>query len=78
MSAIKIVKGKFQSIKVVPSAVCDEYISKNDAEMDNRAKQAVKAAVTKAEVCKKTIAKYDVETKTAYLLYPDGSRVDVG
>ena len=77
MSAIKIVNGKSQSIKVVPPAVCDKYITENDAEMDKRAKEAVKAAISKAEFCKKPVAKYDVETKTAYLLYPDGSRVNV-
>ena len=48
-----------------------------EKDMDYRAKQAVKAAVSKAEVCKKPVAKYDVATKTAYLQYPDGSRVNV-
>ena len=77
MSAIKIVNGKSQAVKVVPSTACDKYISENEIEMDKRAKQAVKVAVEKAEFCKKPVAKYDFETKTAYLLYPDGSRVNV-
>ena len=42
--------------------------------MDRRAIAAVRSAIEKAKVCNKSIAKYDVETKRAYLEYPDGSR----
>lgn len=45
----------------------------NDAEMDRRASAAVHAAIDKAKICKKPIAGYEVETKRAFLEYPDGS-----
>ena len=45
--------------------------------MDARAVEAVRAAVSRAEVCKKPIAKYDAAAKKAYVVYPNGSRVDV-
>ena len=47
------------------------FISEKDAEMDKRAEAAVKAAIKKLEVTKKPIARYDKETKKAYLEYPD-------
>ena len=50
------------------------YISENDAEMDARAVEAVRAAVSKAIFCKKPVAKYDLETKRAYIEYPNGER----
>jgi hypothetical protein len=49
-------------------------ISENDSEMDARAKCAVKAAIEKAKVCKKPVARYDVEQKKAYLEFADGER----
>jgi hypothetical protein len=51
-----------------------DIISDQDAEMDRRAIAAVRSAIEKAKVCNKPIAKFDVETKRAYLEYPDGSR----
>lgn len=50
------------------------YISENDAEMDARAVEAVRAAVSKAVFCKKPVAKYDVEAKRAYIEYPNGDK----
>ena len=73
---MEIVKTKRHNVKVISSNQRN-YISDSDAEMDARAKEAVRAAVSKAEVCKKPIAKYDVVTKKAYVEYPDGRRVDV-
>ncbi len=35
--------------------------------IDIRAKEAVKAALEKAKVCRKPIARYDIETKRAYI-----------
>lgn len=37
-----------------------------DNEMDERAVEAVKAAINKAKICKKPIASYDKEKKRAY------------
>lgn len=77
MDTVKTIHGANGSIKVVPVSKHDGYITERDAEMDARARQAVKAAVSKAKFCKKPVAGYDVERKKAYLQYPDGSRVDV-
>lgn len=74
---VKEIKGANYSIKVVPESNREDYTTDFEKDMDYRAKQAVKAAVSKAEVCKKPVAKYDIATKTAYLQYPDGSRVNV-
>lgn len=51
-----------------------DYISESDAEMDARAVEVVRAAISKAIFCKKPVAKYDLETKRAYIEYPDGKR----
>ena len=71
------IKTKRHNVKVVDSSNKRKFISDSDAEMDARAVEAVRAAVSRAEVCKKPIAKYDVVTKKAYVEYPDGRRVDV-
>ena len=55
----------------------NRFITDSDREMDFRANEAVEAALRKAKVCKKPIAKYDIMTKTAYLEYPDGRRENV-
>lgn len=46
--------------------------------MDARARQAVKVAIEKAKFCKKPVARYDIETKRAYIEYADGTRKYVG
>ena len=51
-----------------------DFISESDAEMDYRAEEAVKAALHRAKVCKKPIARYDMDTKRAYIEYPNGDR----
>lgn len=70
MSIVKAKEGR--AIKVVAPADHKNAISKRDAEMDARARQAVKSAVSKAEFCKKPIAKYDKKAKKAYVEYADG------
>lgn len=62
------------TVKVVEPAERDQYLTDSDREMDLRATAAVEAAIKKAQICKKPIARYDVETRTAYLEYPDGRR----
>jgi len=74
MSAMKQGSGKKLSVKVVHSSKQGSSISVRDAEMDARATQAVKAAVAKAQFCKKPIAKYDLATKRAYVEYANGER----
>lgn len=65
-------------ITVVSPENAAAAISPSDAEMDYRAREAVKAAIHKAKVCKKTIAKYDVVTKRAYIETADGEKIYVG
>lgn len=43
-------------------------------EMDARAVEAVRAAVSKAKFCRKPIARYDTRKKKAYVEYADGKR----
>ena len=77
MSRTRVIIENNRSIKIVHSSERNIFISKNDAEMDARAIQAVRAALHKAEFCKKPIAKFDVETRTAYMEYPDGRKINV-
>ena len=72
MGTFKTKKGK--TIRVVSHSNQGRTITSSDAEMDARAKQAVKAAVAKAEFCKKPIAKYDKTTKKAYIEYANGEK----
>ena len=39
----------------------------NDAEMDKRAKAAVRSAINRAEICQKPVAKYDRKIGKAYI-----------
>lgn len=77
MEKVKVVQERKPNIKIIKSTNQNDFITKNDAEMDARAKQAVKAAIDKAKFCKKPIAKYDTKTGKAYMEYPDGRKVYV-
>lgn len=61
-------------IKVVRNQSDNNELSWVDAEMDVRATHAVRAAVSKAIVCKKPIGRYDKEQKRAYVEYANGER----
>lgn len=68
--------GKF-SVNIVTSdekTIPNEIVNENDIEMDNRAKEAVRSALSKAEFCKKLIARYDVISKKAYVEFADGEK----
>lgn len=69
-----ILKKQNCSIKVINVSEKDEYISRQDYEMDLRAIEAVKAAVDKAKICNKPIAKYDRETQKVYIEYANGEK----
>lgn len=73
MRIIKLKSGR--KIKVVEVSEHGKYISKNDEEMDARAVEAVRAAVSKAKFCQKPIARYDTQTKKVYVEYADGDDV---
>lgn len=49
-------------------------LSESDREMDKRAKASVKAAIKKAQICNKPVARYDKEKHKAYLEYVGGER----
>ena len=66
-----------RSITVVSTDNTKTAISENDAEMDIRAKEAVRSAINRARTCKKPIAKYDRKTKKAYLETADGVKTYV-
>ena len=61
-------------IKVVSKEEEKNILTVSDNEMDERAVEAVKAAISKAKICKKPIAGYDKEKKLAYVEYANGER----
>lgn len=66
--------GKTYVVKVVSPEEQSRVLSNSDMEMDARARQAVKVAIEKVEFCKKPVARYDIETKRAYVEYANGER----
>ena len=74
MSDIKIRRTTKYSVKVISSDNSSNEVSPVDAEMDARAKQAVKSAIEKAKFCKKPVAHYDAVTKRTYVEYPNGEK----
>ena len=61
-------------IKVVSREEEKSTLTESDNEMDERAVEAVKAAINKAKICKKPIAGYDNEKKQAYVESAFGER----
>ena len=72
MTTIRTSSGKI--IKVVSQEEEKNTLTVSDNEMDERAIEAVKAAINKAKICKKPIAGYDKEKKAAYVEYANGER----
>ena len=66
-----------RTITIISSDSSEMAISKNDAEMDIRAKEAVKSAVSRAKTCRKPIAKYDRISQRAYIETADGEKIYV-
>lgn len=64
-------------VTVVSPENVNAVLSETDIEMDYRAREAVKAAINKAEICKKPIAKYDVVNRKAYLQTADSKKIYV-
>lgn len=65
MSKVITING--MAIKVVDNNEKQANLSQEDKDMDIRAKEAVKAALKKAKVCNKPIARYDLKLKRAYI-----------
>lgn len=61
-----------RSVKIIIPNKPTDGISESDAEMDVRAREAVRSAINKAVVCKKPVAKYDKVNKRAYIETADG------
>lgn len=72
MTTISLKDGR--KVNVIPSDEQNMVITKSDIEMDKRITHAVKAAIDRAKVCKRPIARYDEETKRAYVEYPNGEK----
>ena len=72
MRMIELKSGRL--IKIVEASEHSKFISSNDEEMDARAVEAVRAAISKAKFCQKPIARYDTQTKKLYVEYADGKR----
>lgn len=66
-----------RSVTIVSSDGLNTAITKNDAEMDMRAREAVKSAINRAKTCKKPVARYDKLIKKAYIENADGERMYV-
>ena len=72
---MRIIKSKSgRKIKVIEISEHSNFISDNDEEMDARALEAVRVAVSKAKFCQKPIARYDTKIKRVYVEYADGER----
>lgn len=52
----------------------NKWLSESDREMDKRAKASVKAAIKKAKICNKPVARYDKEKHKVYMEYASGER----
>ena len=70
----KVININGRAVKVIDNAEKQDTLSQEDKDMDVRAKEAVKAALEKAKIYKKPIARYDIETKRAYIEYAEGNR----
>ncbi len=69
----KVVNINDMSVTVVDNSEKEAFLSQEDIDMDIRAKAAVKAALNKAKVCGKPIARYDIVTHRAYVENADGT-----
>lgn len=72
MTTVSTKSGKV--IKVVSHDEEKNILTASENEMDERAVEAVKAAINKEKICKKPIAGYDKEKKVAYVEYANGER----
>lgn len=72
MSKVLNING--MTVKVIDNSEQQESLSQEDKDMDIRVKEAVKAALKKAKICGKSIARYDLKAKRAYIEDADGNR----
>ena len=74
----KVVNLNGMTIKVIDAQEKDAFLTQDDKDMDIRATAAVRAALNKAKICGKPIARYDTVTHKAYIENADGSKIYVG
>lgn len=63
----KTIKLNGRTVRVVSPEMQKTVITDADTDMDNRAKCAVKAAINRAQVCRKPIARYDAKARKVYI-----------
>lgn len=71
---IRTIKKGNCTVKVVPEQDVQAAATPDDAEMDKRVKAAVKSELDRAIICKRPVAKYDRDSKKAYIQLPDGQK----
>ncbi len=64
--------GKNFKINIITPDTKNNFLTDGDKEMDRRAAKAVATAIDKAKFCNKPVARYNPETKQAYIEYGDG------
>ena len=69
----KVVELNGMTIKVIDSQEKDAFLTQDDKDMDIRATAAVRAALNKAKICGKPIARYDIVTHRVFIEYVDGT-----
>lgn len=69
----KVVNLNGMTIRVIDAQEKDAFLTQDDKDMDIRATAAVKAALNKAKICGKPIARYDIITRRAYIENADGT-----
>lgn len=72
MEKVTLPDGKV--VTIVEQGEIDECLTEEDKDMDTRVTAAVKAAITRAKICKQPLTYYDSELKKPYIEYPDGRR----
>lgn len=63
----KVVYLNGMTIRVIDAQEKDAFLTQDDKDMDIRATAAVKAALNKAKICGKPIARYDIVAHRAYI-----------
>lgn len=72
-----VLLGNNRLVTVVSPENANAVLSETDIEMDYRAKETVKAAINRAKICKKPIAKYDLVNRKAYIQTTDNKKIYV-
>lgn len=69
----KVVSLNGMAIKEIDAQEKDAFLTQDDKDMDISATAAVRAALNKAKICGKPIARYDTVTHRAHIENADGT-----